>query len=361
MQKFTIMEKIFTPFNKNGLQLKNHIVMAPMTRARALHNIPNALMATYYGQRSEAGLIITEATAISPDALGYTRIPAIYTKAHIEGWKLITQRVHQNGSKIFLQIVHSGRIGHIDNLPDGARLVGVSEKKANGQVFTDTLALQDFSEPQALSTQAVNQVIEDFVSAARNAIQAGFDGIELHGANGYLMEQFLHPEVNNRTDRYGGSIENRTRFILEVAAKVSAAIGKSNVGIRLSPYSTLGDLSAYPKQDIHATYTYLAEELDKIGVSYIHLALNPAADSSTYQSMRDSFTGNIIYCNGLNLQSAEQVLQAGTADLVGFGRHFIANPDLVSRWQKNVQLQEADTATYFTPDPKGYVDYPLLN
>ena len=355
------MEQIFSPFNKNGLRLKNHIVMAPMTRARAIQNIPNELMATYYGQRSEAGLIITEATAISPDALGYTRIPAIYTDAHIEGWKLITERVHQNGSKIFLQIVHAGRIGHTDNLPQGARLVGVSDIKAAGQIFTDTLALQEFSRPETLTTREIEQVAEDFVNAARNAIQAGFDGVELHAANGYLMEQFLHPEVNNRTDRYGGSIENRVRFILEVATKASAAIGKSAVGIRLSPYSTVNDLAAYPKEEVHATYSYLAEQLNSVGVGYIHLALNPAASPETYQAVRDSYDGNIIYCNGLNLQSAEQILQQGTADLVGFGRHFIANPDLITRWQKNMVLQEADVNTYFTPDPKGYTDYPLLN
>jgi len=355
------MEKIFTPFNKNGLQLKNHIIMAPMTRARAINNIPNELMATYYGQRSEAGLIVTEATAISADALGYTRIPAIYTDAQIEGWKLITDRVHQNGSKIFLQIVHSGRIGHTDNLPVGARLVGVSDIQAAGQVYTDTLALQDFSKPEALTTTEIQQVAGDFVNAARNAIQAGFDGIELHAANGYLMEQFLHPLVNNRTDHYGGSIENRSRFIVEVATRISAAIGKSRVGIRFSPYSTLNDLAEYPKQEVHATYIHLAEKLNDIGLGYIHLALNPAADPATYQAIREIYKGNIIYCNGLNLQSAEQILQEQKADLVGFGRHFIANPDLVSRWQKNIHLQQAAVDSYFSPDSKGYIDYPLLN
>ena len=355
------MEKIFTPFNKNGLQLKNHIVMAPMTRSRAIGNLPNELMAAYYGQRTEAGLIITEATAISPDSLGYTRIPGIYSEQQIAAWKQITTRVHQDGSKIFLQIVHAGRIGHIDNLPDGARLVGVSDISANGQIYTDTRQMQDFSAPQTLTTAEIEAIIDDFVSAARNAIQAGFDGVELHSANGYLMEQSLNPHVNTRTDRFGGSLENRSRFILSIASKVAAAIGKSAVGIRLSPYSTINDLPAYDNAQVHKTYSYLAAKLNDIGLSYIHIATNPQADQATYKAIRELYSGNIIYCNGLNQQSAEQILQEGSADLVGFGRHFISNPDLVSRMKQKATLQEPDFNSFYAAGAEGYTDYSFLN
>lgn len=355
------MEKIFTPFNKNGWQLKNHIVMAPMTRSRAIGNIPNELMATYYAQRTQAGLIISEATAVSPDSLGYTRIPGIFNQAQIEGWKKITSAVHQNGSKIFLQIVHAGRIGHVDNLPEGARLVGVSDIAANGQIFTDTRQMQDFSHPDPLSTSEVESIIDTFVTAARNAIQAGFDGVELHSANGYLMEQFLNPHINNRADRFGGNIENRSRFILAIASKVAAAIGKSNVGIRLSPYSTINDLPAYDSTQVHETYTYLAEKLNDIGLKYIHIAANPDADRATYKAIRSLFSGILIYCNGLNQGSAEALLQEGAADLVGFGRHFISNPDLISKMQQNVQLVEPDYATFYAAGEQGYTDYSFLN
>ncbi|GAB3354147.1 alkene reductase [Arachidicoccus ginsenosidivorans] len=355
------MEKLFTPFDKNGLKLKNHIVMAPMTRSRALDNIPNQLMATYYGQRSEAGLIITEATAINPDALGYTRIPGIFNQQQIAGWKLSTDAVHASGSKIFLQLVHSGRIGHVDNLPVGAKLVGVSDIRASGQIYTDTRQMQDFSQPKALSTAEVETVIEDCVTAARNAIQAGFDGVELHSANGYLMEQFLNPHINNRTDRFGGSIENRARFLLTVAAKISAAIGRSNVGVRFSPYSTFNDLPAYEPQQVHETYQYLADKLNEIGICYIHLALNPDADKATYEAVREKFTGNLLYCNGLDMQSAEKILEGGSADLVGFGRHFIANPDLVTRLQQKAALQQPDFTTFYAAGEQGYIDYSFLS
>lgn len=335
--------------------------MAPMTRSRAIGNLPNELMATYYGQRTQAGLIITEATAISADSLGYARIPGIFNQEQIDGWKKITRRVHEDGSKIFLQIVHTGRVGHNDNLPEGASLRGVSDKAATGQIFTDTRQLQDFSSPEPMSTSQVEWVIDEFVTAARNAIQAGFDGVELHGANGYLMEQFLNPHINNRTDRYGGSIANRARFLLAVASKVSAAIGKSNVGIRLSPYATLNDLPAYEASEVHTTYQYLAEKLNEIGLSYIHIAAYPAANPSTFKAIRNLFGGNIIHCNGLNQQTAEQLLEQGMADLVGFGRHFIANPDLVTRMQREAQLAQPDAGTFYAAGEQGYIDYSFLN
>ena len=239
------MKTLLTPYKGTSLRLKNHIVMAPMTRSRAIGNIPNALMAEYYGQRNGAGLIITEGTAPAPEALGYARMPGIFSSEQVEGWKAVTAAVHKGGSRIFSQLMHTGRIGHDANLPAGARLIGVSALRAAGQIPTDSMGMKDHSMPVALTTGQVQQVIASYVAAAKNAMAAGFDGVELHGANGYLIEQFLNPNVNDRGDQYGGSIENRVRFAVEVARQVSEAIGRDKVGIRLSPYSTLGDLQPY--------------------------------------------------------------------------------------------------------------------
>lgn len=334
--------------------------MAPMTRSRAIHNIPNDLMAQYYQQRSGAGLIITEGTAPTPEGLGYARIPGIFNAAQIEGWKKTTAAVHAEQSKIFLQLMHTGRIGHVDNLPTGTVVVGPSNIKAAGQIFTDTALLQDHSEPQALSTDGAKAVIAGFVSAAKNAIAAGFDGIELHGANGYLLEQFLNPHVNNRTDEYGGSMVNRARFILELAEQVATAIGKEKVGIRFSPYSTFNDLAAYDPAEVHETYAYLAKELDKIGILYLHISVNPELPQKTFAAIRANFNNIIIQCNGLSADSAEVVLQGGAADLVAFGRPFIANPDFVLRIEKNAPLNQPDYNSAYTPGAVGYTDYATL-
>jgi N-ethylmaleimide reductase len=354
------MRKILSPFNKNGFQLKNHIVMAPMTRSRAIGNLPNDLMTSYYRQRTGAGLIITEGTAPAPEGLGYARIPGIFSKDQIAGWKNITDAVHQEGTKIFLQLMHTGRIAHQDNLPEGASVVGASAMRAAGQIFTDTAYLQDYSEPVALTTEGVEVVINQFVTAAENAIKAGFDGVELHGANGYLLEQFLNPTVNNRTDRYGGSIENRSRFILEIAEKIARSIGKGKIGIRFSPFSTSGDLPAYEQEAVTETYRYLAQELDKIGIVYIHISANTRIPEQAYTAIRSHFNGVIILCNGLNPDTAEDALEKGFADLVAFGRNFLANPDYVQRIETGSPLNEHDHDTYYTAGEKGYTDYPTL-
>src|SRR5882762_9107793 len=219
----TVMKKLLTPYNGASLQLKNHVVMAPMTRSRAIGNIPNALMAEYYGQRKGAGLIITEGTAPAPEALGYPRMPGIFSDQHIQGWKPVTDAVHRNGTKIFLQVMHTGRIGHVANLPENVRLVGASAIPAAGKIHTDA-GSQEHSLPDALTSESVPLVITSYAKAALNAIAAGFDGVELHGANGYLIEQFLNPNVNDRSDRYGGSVENRVRFAAEIVTQVSKAI-----------------------------------------------------------------------------------------------------------------------------------------
>lgn len=354
------MNKIFTPFYKNGLKLKNHLTAVTMSRASALQNLPHELMASYYGQRSEAGLIITEATAIDPDAQGYVGMPGIYTSRQIETWKKITERVHQNDSKIFLQIVHTGRIGHQDNLPDGARIVGVSDMKAKGQIFTGMLNLQDFSRPSTLTTAEVNQVIENFVTAARNATEAGFDGVELHGAHGYLMEQFLHPVLNNRHDPFGGNLKNRARFLLSVAAEVKAAIGPAHVGIKLSPFSTLNDLPDYGAENTEQTYEYLAGKLEEIGIDYIHMPLGVAAAAKTYKRIREQFSGLLIYSSGLDLRKAEELLQTGTADLVGLGWHFIANLEIISKWQHNIGIRPWETNHLFN-HKNNHSNYSLLD
>ena len=354
------MKKLLTPFESKSLQLKNHIVMAPMTRSRAIGNIPNALMAQYYGQRKGAGLIITEGTAPAPEALGYARMPGIFSVEHIEGWKLVTAAVHQNGTRIFSQLMHTGRIGHVANLPEGARLVGVSAIPAAGQMFTDALNMQDYSKPDVLTTKHVQKVIASYVAAAKNAMEAQFDGIELHGANGYLIEQFLNPNVNDRADQYGGSIENRVRFALEVVEEVSAAIGRDKVGIRLTPNSTLGDLQPYDADITRETYGHLARELNRIGIAYVHVGLNPDVPAATLSAIRREFKGTLIYCNNFTPETAEAELQTGDADLIAFGRNFLANPDFVERIIADAPLNPVDFSTLYTPDANGYIDYPTL-
>jgi N-ethylmaleimide reductase len=337
--------------------------MAPMTRSRAIGNIPNQLMANYYRQRATAGLIITEGTSPSPNGLGYARIPGIYSPEQVEGWKKVTSAVHDKGGHIFVQLMHTGRVTHPLNLPEGARVVGPSAVAAQGAMWTDQQGMQPQPVPHALTTQEVEQIIEEHVEAAKNAIKAGFDGVELHGANGYLIEQFLHPVSNQRTDAYGGSIENRSRFALEVARQVAAAIGKDRVGIRLSPYGVYNDMPPY--QETEATYAYLAEKLNELGIVYIHLVDHssqgaPAVLPSVVQKVRDAFSNTLILSGGYDQERAEKDLQSKLADLVAFGRPFISNPDLVERFRAGAQLVMPDSNYFYTPEPKGYTDYPTL-
>jgi len=354
------MNKLLTPYSKGSLQLKNHLVMAPMTRSRAINNLPNELMVVYYTQRSGAGLIITEGTAPSPNALGYSRIPGIFSTEQTDAWKAVTQAAHAAGSKIFLQLMHTGRIGHPANLPAGARLVGPSTIKAAGEIWTDTLGLQAYPEPYALTDKDVEAVIAEHVQAARNAIAAGFDGVELHGANGYLVEQFLNPHVNTRTDAWGGNVANRARFAIRVVQEMAAAIGADKVGVRFSPYATLGDLAPYDEQDVHETYALLATELNKIGIAYLHIGVSAAIPQKTFDALRENFNGTIILCNGLTPETAEAALHAGFADLVAFGRAFLANPDLDKRIATGAPLNQPDFTTLYTPGSTGYTDYPAL-
>ena len=354
------MKKLLMPYISQALKLKNHLVMAPMTRSRAIGNLPNALMAEYYGQRKGAGLIITEGTAPAPEALGYARIPGIFTAEQIEGWKLTTTAVHQNSTKIFLQLMHTGRIGHEANLFEGVSVIGVSAIPAAGQIHTDTAGMQDYPVPAALSTQRVETVIEEYVTAAKNAIAAGFDGVEIHAANGYLIEQFLNPNVNDRTDIYGGSIEDRSRFAIDIAERVSAAIGKEKVGVRISPNSTLGDLQPYDADTTQETYIYLSSKFNRIGLAYIHISLNPQVPAQTLAAIRTEFEGTLIYSNNFTAEKAEAELDNGDADLIAFGRNFLANPDLEQRIANGTELNAVDFSTLYTPGAKGYTDYPVL-
>lgn len=355
------MKKLLSPFKKGKLELENHLVMAPMTRSRAIDNLPNELMAEYYGQRNTAGLIVTEGTAPTPEALGYPRIPGVFSWEQTKGWKQVTQKVHEGKSKIFLQLMHTGRIGHVDNLPEGVVLVGASDVKAAGQIFTDTKGLQDHSAPVALTIEGIENVIKGFVTAAQNAIEASFDGIEVHGANGYLLEQFLNPNINKRTDIYGGNIENRSRLTIEVVKAIADAIGKEKVGIRFSPYSKLGDLALYAEEETQNTYAFLAQKLDELDIQYIHIAVNGAIPENTFKTIRNNFSGTLILSNGLNPETGEAALHAGFADLVAFGRSFLANPDFVERIKSNAVLNPLDPNTLYTSGAKGYTDYPVVN
>jgi N-ethylmaleimide reductase len=354
---------LFSQYRLGHLTLKNRVVMCPLTRSRAIGNIPNDLMATYYEQRASAGLIITEGTTPSPNGLGYARIPGIFSPEQIEGWKKTTSAVHKKGGKIFLQLMHTGRISHELNLPAGAKILAPSAVKPAGQTWTDAKQLQDFPVPSAMTAEEIASTRAEYVQAAKNAIAAGFDGVELHGANGYLLEQFLSPISNTRTDRYGGSIENRARFVLEVATEIVSAIGKEKTGIRVSPYGVASDMPHYP--EIDATYDYLSTSLNKLGLVYMHLVDHaamgaPAVPLEIKQTIRNNFKNTIILAGGFNQESAEAAIESGLADLIAFGRPFISNPDLVERMQNGWPLnQELKMDLFYTAEAAGYTDYPV--
>ncbi len=353
---------LFSPFTAGAIEVKNRIAMSPMTRCRAIGNIPGDLQAKYYAQRAGAGLIITEGTSPSRNGLGYARIPGIYSAAQVAGWKKVTSAVHAKGSKIVLQMMHTGRISHPLNMPEGAKVLAPSAVKPAGQMWTDQQQMQDFPTPAAMTAEQLQQTKQEFVTGAKNAIEAGFDGIELHGANGYLLEQFLSPVSNQRDDEYGGSIQNRARFVIEVAAAIAEAIGAGRTGIRLSPYGVASDMPHYA--EIDDTYTYLAQQLNNIGIAYIHLvdhsALGaPAVPLSIKQTIRHAFKGAIILAGGYTIDLAEADLQNGLGDLIAFGRPFINNPDLVERFTNNHPLsQDLKKDLFYGASEEGYCDYP---
>jgi len=355
--------KLFAPVQLGTIELKNRIVMSPMTRSRAIGNIPNELMAEYYAQRSDAGLIITEGTSPSPNGLGYSRIPGCFSKEQVEGWMKVTSAVHKRGGKIYLQLMHTGRISHTLNLPEGAQIIAPSAIKAQGQMWTDSKQLQDFPIPKQMDDDDLLLTLTEYAAAAKHAIDAGFDGVELHGANGYLLEQFISPVSNIRTDKYGGSIENRCRFVLEVVSAVAETIGKERTGIRLSPYGVASDMPHYP--EIDETYTYLAEELNKLGIVYLHLVDHssmgaPEVPLEIKKIIRTRFKNRLILSGGYDVERAEADIETGLADLIAFGRPFINNPDLVIRFENELTLsKELKMDLFYTPGEKGYTDYPF--
>jgi N-ethylmaleimide reductase len=355
--------KLFTPEKVGAVMFKNRIVMAPMTRCRAIGNVPNKLMAEYYKQRSDAGLIITEGTSPSPNGLGYARIPGLFSKQQIEGWKLTTSAVHAGGGKIFVQLMHTGRISHPLNMPEGSRILAPSAIKAAGQMWTDAKQLQDFPVPKKMTAEDILSTKAEFVTAAKNAVEAGFDGVELHSANGYLLEQFLSPVSNIRDDYYGGNIENRCRFVLEVVEAVADAIGKEITGIRLSPYGVASDMPYYP--EIDATYKYMAEQLYNLGIAYIHLVDHsamgaPLVPMALKKLIRITFKKALILSGGYDKERADADIEDGLGDLIAFGRPFISNPDLVERLKNNWPLsQDPKMDLFYSADEKGYTDYPI--
>jgi len=354
--------QLFQPYNLGPITLANHIVMAPLTRNRAGAGlVPSELAATYYAQRATAGLLITEATQISAQAQGYQDTPGIYTQAQIDGWRKVTDAVHAKGGRIFVQLWHVGRISHVDLQPGGVAPVAPSAIRAETKTFVNN-GFSDVSEPRALELSEIKDIIEDFRKASANAIAAGFDGVEIHGANGYLLEQFLKDGANQRTDEYGGSVENRARLLLEVTAAVKDEIGAERTGVRISPVSPANAISC---SDPQPQYDYLAVQLEASGIVYLHVvegATGGPRDVSPfdYDSLRRRFKGTYIGNNGYDLTLASSQLAQGKADLFAFGRPFISNPDLVERLKAGAPLTALNPETLYGGGAEGYTDYPSL-
>lgn len=343
-------------------ELDNRVIMAPLTRARATNNIPNDLMLEYYEQRAQAGLIISEGTAPSPNGLGYARIPGIYNEAQIEGWKKITEAIHKQGGKIFLQIMHTGRVSHKYNMAEDARILAPSAVALDGEMYTDEHGPQAYPVPEVMNIRDIAQAQDEFVQASENALKAGFDGVEIHSANGYLLDQFLNTATNHRTDDYGGSKENRSRFSLETIQKVIQAIGAEKVGVRLSPYSAFNGTEIF--DGIDEQFLYITRKLNEFNLAYLHLVNNsslgsPDVSEAIFASIREAFSGTLMLNGGFTKETAEKTINDGKADLVSFGRSFIANPDLVKRFENDLRLNEPDYDTFYTPGEKGYIDYPF--
>lgn len=354
---------LFNKYNLGNTELKNRVVMAPMTRSRAIGNVPNELMAKYYEQRSGAGLIITEGVSPSPNGLGYARIPGIFNKKQIDGWKKITEAVHKKGGRIFIQLMHTGRVSHPDNLPEKTEVLGPSAIGLTGKMFTDQNGLQPFPIPKEMTQDDIKNTQQEYVQAAINAVEAGFDGVELHGANGYLICQFLNPASNQRSDQYGGSAEKRNRFALETAKKVIEAIGAEKTAMRISPYGVSNEMDIF--EGIEDQYEQLVSELNKLNLSYVHIVDHssmgaPEVPDSIKDKIRNAFNNTLILSGGYDKEKAEADLQDGKGDLVAFGRPFISNPDLVYWMENNLSLTPFITDTFYTPDEKGYTDYAFV-
>ncbi len=359
--------KLLEPYQLGPYTLKNRMVMAPLTRSRAAAgNVPQLINVDYYKQRVSAGLIVTEATQISPQGQGYPSTPGIHSPEQVEGWKQITQAVHENAGLIFQQLWHVGRISHPSFQPNGELPVAPSAIAPEGNASTLS-GPQPFVTPRALETDEIPVIVEDYRQAAQNAMAAGFDGVEIHSANGYLFDQFLHDGSNKRTDHYGGSIENRARFLLETIATVVSVWGSNRVGIRLSPSGTFASMS---DSDPKALFTYVAQQLDRLNLAYLHIVeprvqgntdiANPDMALSTGY-FRTIYGGTIISAGGHTRETGAATLAAGHADLVAYGRLYIANPDLPNRFALDAPLNPYDRSTFYGGTEKGYLDYPFLS
>ncbi|XXF80722.1 alkene reductase [Myxococcaceae bacterium GXIMD 01537] len=360
----TTTSKLLSPLRLGRLELKNRIVMAPMTRSRALAdgNVPNPLAATYYAQRASAGLLISEATQVSPQGVGYIRTPGIHSPEQVAGWKRVTDSVHAAGGVIFAQLWHVGRMSHPD-FHDGRLPVAPSALPIEAEAFTYKGRVRMVT-PRALETEELPGIVEQFRRGAENALEAGFDGVELHGSNGYLLDQFLRDGSNQRTDAYGGSIENRARFPLEVARAVVGVWGGERVGYRLlpQPYPYGGMKDSTPAE----TFTHMARELNRLGLGYLHVTENvsgnavPDPEQRITPLLRKVFQGALIVNGGYDAQAGEAAVARGEAEFVAYGVPFLANPDLPERFRRGAPLNPPDAATFFSGEEKGFTDYPAL-
>ena len=353
------MPTLFSPLQLGDLTLANRIVMAPMTRSRAINNLANDLIETYYTQRASAGLIITEAVAVSPDGLGYARIPAIYNNEQTESWKKITQAVHDKGGRIFMQLVHTGRIGHPFNNPKGATILAPSAVQPAGQVWTDKAGMQDYPTPKAMTQKDVKKAIHEHATAAQNAMSAGFDGVEIHAASGYLPNQFLSTNANLRKDIYGGDHKNRARFIIQLVRAVTKAIGSDKVGIKLSPGMSFNDVQI---SDAPTLFSYLAEKLSAFQLAYLHVASPPNyTEFDVFNTIRKHYKGTLILGCAFDKEKGENLIKSNIADAIAYGALFLANPDLPQRFKINAPFNTPNRATFYAGGAEGLIDYPTLS
>lgn len=356
--------KLLEPYKLGPLPLPNRLVMAPLTRNRATPPgmVPSPLAIEYYGQRASAGLLVTEATQVSQQGQGYQDTPGIYSKDQVEGWRKVTERVHANGGRIFNQIWHVGRVSHTSLQVGGGKPVAPSAIRAKGKTFVNNQFV-DMSEPRALELSEIPGIIDDFRRGAANALAAGFDGVEIHGANGYLLDQFAKDGTNQRADAYGGPIENRARLMLEVSKAVVGEIGAERTGIRISPVTPSNDVSDSNPQPL---FDHIVDGLEALKLTYIHViegATGGPRDIAPfdYASLRKRFTRTYIANNGYDFALAEKMLADNAVDLIAFGKPFISNPDLVERLKRGAKLNEWDKATFYGGGAKGYTDYPALD
>ena len=360
----SLTPNLFTPIRLGAIAAPHRILMAPLTRCRAeAGNVPGDLIAEYYGQRASAGVIISEATSVSPRGFGYPNTPGIFTPEQVAGWRKTTSAVHAAGGRILCQLWHVGRISHASYQPQGASPVAPSAIAARGKVFTGA-AMDDFPTPRALELSEIPSIVAEYVHGARCAKDAGFDGVEIHNANGYLLDQFLRDGTNRRSDRYGGSVQNRARLSLEVTEAVAGVWGSDRVGIRLSPGGVFNDMR--DSDPVH-TFGYLLKELAALKLAYAHVTqvtaqdiAHGAKDGVGPRELRPFYTGNLVSAGGFTAETGNQALREGWADAIAFGVPFLANPDLPERFRRSAPLNAPDESTFYASGPKGYSDYPAL-